>query len=161
MKVERRGVEGRSHDESTRVPTGGGGSNLAITYTFRLYIFHFLKIFSIKTEKWKWLLNCDKPLTLFITLPFYVFGIHVVFWVPLKTNLKNLKMIQKTFKKFLSLKGLKGLSVLCNYKRVIFSIESAYLRKGEGYLKSYRCLQGRGRVKIYGFYCVRILWMAH
>lgn len=51
-------------------------------------------------------------------------------------------MIQKTFKKFLSLKGLKGLSVLCNYKRVIFSIESTYLRRGEGLLESVQVLAG-------------------
>ena len=51
-------------------------------------------------------------------------------------------MIQKTFKKFLSLKGLKGLSVLCNYKRVILSIENAYLRRGEGLLESVQVLAG-------------------
>ena len=57
--------------------------------------FPFFEDFLDKKEKWEGLLDCNKPLGLFIALPLYAFGFYIVFWVLLLHYLKNLKMIQK------------------------------------------------------------------
>ena len=104
-----------------------------------------------KCKKWSESLWKENTLFVWFWFPFCIL-------TPIKMHhLKNLKVIKKNWKLLRNFGILGAFRFYVTNRRVIFSIESAYVRSsGRGYLKAYRCVQGRGEGQNLGWLLIEI-----